>query len=106
MPQLDFSFYLSQISWLLVCFFTFFCVSKFMLLPRLDKILSNRKNIIDTNIEFANRTIKKANDIMEEYNSKIENKNREISSKVDDFIKEYKERIENEIEKNKREILF
>ena len=55
MPQLDISNFSSQIFWFLLCFvFLYFYLNK-IIIPRIDKIILNRKKIIedDTNRSFA-----------------------------------------------------
>ena len=55
MPQLDISNFSSQIFWFLLCFvFLYFYLNK-IIIPRIDKIILNRKKIIedDTNQSFA-----------------------------------------------------
>ncbi len=97
MPQLDFSFYLSQIAWLLVCFGLFFCISKFLILPRLEKNLYNRANKIKTNIEFAEEMLKRAKSINEKNDKKIVKTQNEIEKKIGEFVKKQQEENENKI---------
>ena len=90
MPQLDSSYYISQITWLLISFFLFFCLSKFLLLPQLNRILLTRQNFINENINFANTMMQKVNSMNQDYNNKIKANNEELSNKIDLFIKQCK----------------
>jgi F-type H+-transporting ATPase subunit b len=94
MPQLDFSFYFSQISWLLVSFFTFFCLVKFLILPKLTKILDSRTKAIQDNIDFANKTLKKAQDLEQKNKSMLQKVQEEVSANIADAIKKYSDKNE------------
>lgn len=104
MPQLDFSFYLSQITWLVVAFGLFFCISKFFILPKLDVILNTRANVIDINVDFANNTTKKANEILEKCDILLRKTKDDIDKKIAQVIKEEKELQQAKIEKESKEL--
>lgn len=104
MPQLDFSFYISQITWLVVAFGLFFCISKFFILPKLDIILQTRTNVIETNIEFANKTAEKANKIIEECDKKMSDIKSEINNQIVLFVKEKKDKQEKQVAEMTRKI--
>lgn len=108
MPQLDFSFYLSQIAWLLVCFGLFFCISKFLILPRLEKNLYNRANKIKTNIEFSEEMLERAKNINEKNDKKIAKAQDEIEKKIGEFVKKQQEendkKIKETLSKSNQEI--
>ena len=97
MPQLDFSFYVSQISWLLVCFFSFFCLVNFLILPKLAKILNNRTKTIQDNIDFANKTLQKAQDLEQKNKSMLQKVQEEVSANIADAIKKYNDKNEQRI---------
>lgn len=97
MPQLDFSFYLSQIAWLLVCFGLFFCISKFLILPRLEKNLYNRANKIKSNIDFSEQMLERAKIINEKNDKKIKKTQDEIEKTITEFVKNKQEESENRI---------
>ena len=94
MPQLDFSFYFSQISWLLVSFFTYFGLVKFLILPKLTKILDSRTKAIQDNIDFANKTLKKAQDLEQKNKSMLQKVQEEVSVNIADAIKKYSDKNE------------
>lgn len=92
MPQLNLSFYVSQICWLLVSFGAFFCISKFIILPRLANILQNRENTINDNINFANETLAKVKQITENCDNIIKITKEDCAARVAQCIAEYKEK--------------
>ncbi len=92
MPQLNFSFYISQICWLLASFGAFFCISKFIILPRLTNILQNRENTINDNVNFANETLAKVKQITENCDNIMKITKEDCAARVAQCIAEYKEK--------------
>jgi len=105
MPQLDFSFYISQITWLLISFFGFFCVSKFLILPRLEKNLSNRANLIKTNTDFAKDALEKAKKINQTCDEKISSVKSIVETKQSELLKDLKERNDKKLLDLKKRLL-
>ena len=99
MPQLDSSFFFSQICWFLLSFGAFFCVVKFLLLPRLEGIINNRKELIDNNVQFAEDVMKKVEKITDENNRKIEEVKIKNSEKIDNFINQLEKKNNDELAK-------
>ena len=99
MPQLDSSFFFSQICWFLLSFGTFFCVVKFLLLPRLEKIVDNRKELIANNIQFAEGVMKKVEQIKDENNRKIEKAKIRNNEKIENFINQLEKKNDDELAK-------
>ena len=99
MPQLDISFFFSQICWFLLSFGAFFCVVKFLLLPRLEKIVDNRKELIANNIQFAEDVMKKVEKITDENNRKIEEVKIKNSEKIENFINQLEKKNNDELAK-------
>ena len=102
MPQLDFSFYLSQIIGLIVSFGIFFCISKFLILKQLDKILLKRKKIIDNNINYADEIFKKAEEKNREYEAKMVIKQNEINKQMIAFNEKQKNKQDKKISETKK----
>ena len=92
MPQLNFSFYISQICWLLVSFGAFFCISKFIILPRLTNILQNRENTINDNVNFANETLAKVKQITENCDNIMKITKEDCAARISKCIAECKEK--------------
>ncbi len=68
MPQLDPSSYSSQVFWLIVVFSILFALVNYVFIPKIIKVNSERKKIINENITTA----EKNNKIIEDLNNKIE----------------------------------
>ena len=92
MPQLNFSFYISQICWLLASFGAFFCISKFIILPRLSNILQNRENTINDNVSFANETLAKVKQITENCDNIMKITKEDCAARVAQCVAECKEK--------------
>ena len=92
MPQLNFSFYISQICWLLASFGAFFCISKFIILPRLANILQNRENTINDNVNFANETLVKVKQITENCDNILKITKEDCTARIAKCIAECKDR--------------
>ena len=105
MPQLDFSFYLSQITWLLICFGVFFCICNFVILPRLERIFQNRSQIISSNIDFSKNILEKAKKLNSDYDLKISEINKQISGSIAIAKKENEEKFTTKINKTKSVLL-
>lgn len=62
MPQLDPSSFFSQVFWLIIVFSILFALINFIFLPKIIKISSDRKGIVEKNIKISeenNKTIEK-----------------------------------------------
>ncbi len=92
MPQLNFSFYISQICWLLASFGAFFCISKFIILPRLANILQNRESTINDNINFANETLVKVKQITENCDNILKITKEDCAARVAQCVTECKDK--------------
>ena len=104
MPQLDISFYFSQITWLAISFFSFFCISKWLILPRLERILANRADVITSNIEFANQTTETAKQIIQTCEEKISAKNIEIERQISSLVENCKKYNNDKLSLLKKEL--
>ncbi len=55
MPQFDFSTYSSQIFWFSICFVILYLAVYFIITPRVQAILDNRKKIIDNDLSESSK---------------------------------------------------
>ncbi len=55
MPQLDQAQYLPQLFWLAVCFITLYLVMAYVALPRIGRVMSERKHSIESDLDAAER---------------------------------------------------
>ena len=104
MPQLDISFYFSQITWLAISFFSFFCISKWLILPRLEKNLTNRASIITSNIEFANQTTATAKQIIQSCEQRISRESAEIEKQIAALVENCKKYNNDKLSLLKKEL--
>jgi F-type H+-transporting ATPase subunit b len=115
MPQFDFSTYSSQIFWFSIFFALIYFFSSKIILPRIAKILHERKSIIDTDIAFASRLDIEINEIQaqndalvskanQEYQNKLSEVSKEAARKKEKMIEELKNNIDQKIEKSRNEI--
>ncbi|MAZ80577.1 MAG: hypothetical protein CMP18_02200 [Rickettsiales bacterium] len=116
MPQLDISNFSSQIFWFLLCFvFLYFYLNK-IIIPRIDKIILNRKKIIedDTNQSFAlqqkiDKLKQESFDIRNssniDYKNKIDQAHKKALNSRDIAILKLKDRIETMSINSKDEII-
>ena len=104
MPQLDFSYYISQITWLLISFGGFFCISKFLILKQLERILFARSNLIEANKNFTQETIDKTTKINQKCEDCLNNNRQEIDKKIADYIKNLNNNTDKKIEALKKQL--
>ena len=106
MPQLDPTYWASQVFWLILVFtILYVSISKFYL-PKIKDNLDNRENKIKEDLENAGRFKEQSEQKLKEYEVILENAKKEVSrihfeSKniLDKEIKTKKDAIEKEIEK-------
>lgn len=82
MPQLDFTTYSAQIFWLVICFSMLYASSSLVILPRIKKILANRKRIIDSDLRHTTK--------LEEEISELEESSKQLRSNA---AKEYQDAV-------------
>lgn len=66
MPQLDYSTYSSQIFWLAICLIVLYCVLRYVLIPRLDFVVSMRQLDVDKLYSSAKEMKSRAEDMVSE----------------------------------------
>ena len=77
MPQLDPTWYASQLFWLCVSFFTLLFVMANFIAPKIADILARRQNKIDEYIDKAAETKRRAEESLAKYNEALSNATRE-----------------------------
>ena len=106
MPQLDPTFWASQVFWLILVFaLLYISISKFFL-PKIKDNLENRENKIKEDLENANKFKEECEAKAKEYNIILENAKKEVAkihfdskNVLDKDIRSKKEVMEKEIEK-------
>lgn len=90
MPQLDSTWYASQLFWLCISFFTLLFIMANFIVPRIADILARRQNKIDEYIDKAAETKRRAEESLAKYNEALSNATREANASL--------ERIKRELE--------
>ena len=78
MPQLDVSSFLSQIFWLVIFFAILFIVAKNVIVPNMERILSNRANHINSMLEQAKQFTAEAAQVDREVIAELEAKKMQL----------------------------
>ena len=97
MPQLDFSNFDNQAFWLLIFLFLVFLVIRILVMPRMEETLTNRRKIIEEDIQEAEEFRDKAVEIEKSLNNEIE----AARIKANEILRNCKE----EIKRNTQEAL-
>lgn len=93
MPQLDWSTFLSQAFWLIVCFCTlWFLLSEFVM-PKLANVIEQRKRKIDDYVQKADALSAAANASLNKYNETLATAKAEAEKKLNDGKIEIKNQL-------------
>lgn len=115
MPQFDFTTYSSQIFWFSICFALLYLTMHCVVLPRIRNIISERKNVIDSDVTSAEEldsqitVIRVKTDILrkdaaQKYQAKLEETTREAMKQREKMIEELKEKIDDISKKSRQEL--
>ncbi len=97
MPQLDFSNFDNQAFWLIIFLVAAFLVIRILVMPRMEETLTNRRKIIEEDIQEAEEFRDKAIEIEKTLNIEIDN----ARIKANDILRSCKD----EIKKNTQEAI-
>ena len=121
MPQLDFSNFDNQIFWLVIFLISSFLVIRILVMPRMEETLTNRRKIIEEDIqeaeEFKDRAIEieknlnseiddakiRANEILRKCKEEIKKNTQDAISEIDIKIEELVKKSEKNVENIKTE---
>ncbi len=115
MPQFDFTTFSSQIFWLVICFFALYFFISSIILPRINEIFGQRKNVIDADIkefkilekeiaEIKEKSLKINKEADVKYRNLIEESLKKSSFLKESELSKFKENSQNILEKSKKEI--
>ena len=115
MPQLDFSNFDNQIFWLVIFLISLFLVIRILVMPRMEETLTNRRKIIEEDIQEAEEFKDKAIEIEKNLNSEIDNAKiraneilrkckEEIKKNTQDAISEIDVKIEELVKKSEKNV--
>lgn len=98
MPQFDPTHFSSQVFWLLVCFATLYFFSAKIILPRIQKIISERKALINQNIADSTLLRKQIDELKEKSAAIRKEASTKYQEKLDAATKQNSQDRENKIE--------
>jgi F-type H+-transporting ATPase subunit b len=88
MPQFDLATFPSQIFWLCIIFFVQYLITAKVIVPGFKKIYSTRKDYINEQVQFAQKTAADAEKIKNDYEAKLEQAKTESAAKMTKAMKE------------------
>lgn len=71
MPQLNFETFPNQIFWVVITLVLIYLMIKFLIIPRMDNILTNRRKVIEEDLVGAENFKEKANELKNSLNNEI-----------------------------------
>ena len=71
MPQLNFETFPNQIFWVVITLILIYLMIKFLIIPRMDNILTNRRKVIEEDLVGAENFKEKANELKNSLNNEI-----------------------------------
>ena len=89
MPQLDFSNFDNQAFWLFLFLILVFLVIRLLVMPRMEETLTNRRKIIEEDIQEAEELKDKALEVEKTLNNELE----EARIKANDILRNCKDEI-------------
>lgn len=88
MPQLDPTWYVSQMFWLCVCFFTMLFIMSHFIVPRIADILDKRRTKIDDYLYKAGENKRLAEKSLENYHKAIAEATDKATAAIEEMHKE------------------
>ena len=115
MPQLDFATFPSQVFWILVFTVLFYLIVRYVIVPRLENIMTSRQDLINADIQQAEEFNKEAHKIEEQITLKMDEAHREalnisastkaqLKEKVDSAMKEIEETVSKQTQDSEKRI--
>ena len=99
MPQLDFSTFSNQAFWLIVTVTCLFMMVRFLIIPRMDNILANRRKVIEEDLIGAEKFKEAAEELSKSITEEID----ESRVRANDIIGKSKEKIKQNRQKGLQE---
>ena len=103
MPQLEFWHFLPQFFWLAVCFVFLYVIMAFVALPRIGRVLTDRKHRIEQDLDGAERARADAERARLEYESSLEEARNRARSVIGEAAQQAAEEGERQFEALDRE---
>ena len=99
MPQLDFSTFANQAFWLIVTVACLFMMVRFLIIPRMDNILANRRKVIEEDLIGAEKFKEAAEELSKSITEEID----ESRARANDILGKRKEKIKQNRQKGLQE---
>ncbi len=99
MPQLDFSTFSNQAFWLIVTMVCLFMMVRFLIIPRMDNILANRRKVVEEDLIGAEKFREAAEDLSKSITKEID----ESRARASDIIGKSKDKIKQNRQKGLQE---
>ena len=93
MPQLNPTWYASQLFWLVICFFVLYYIMSRFITPRIADIFAKRQSKIDEYIERATETKRQAEEALQKYHTALN----EATKKANEALEKTKKELDEEI---------
>lgn len=90
LPQLDTTFYPSQLFWLAITFVILYLLMARVALPKVNRTLSKRREVIEADIAAAADANKKANALLEEYEKALREARQKAQSTLNSMMEQAK----------------
>ena len=90
MPQLDFSTFPNQVFWLSVTIFCLLLMVRFIIIPRMDNILANRRKVIEEDLVGA----EKFREAAEELEKSITQEMDQSKARANEMLAKSKEKMD------------
>lgn len=95
MPQLDVSTYISQLFWLVICFFSLYFIMAKLIIPRIADIIDQRHKKIDDYLDKAMSIEKQAEESLQKYQDALEKATNEANQAIEKTQQELNDLIKN-----------
>ena len=94
MPQLDFGTFPNQLFWILVFTLLFYLAVRYIIIPRLEGIMSSRQDLINADIQQAEEFNREAQEIEGKIKKKMEEAHKEAANILVSTKSQVKEKID------------
>lgn len=94
MPQLDPTWFASQLFWLFICFAALYLILSRIILPRIMGVMSERTQTVEGDISMAQTLKQQAEKAKEEYERTMSEARAHAQKLLDDAMIAHKERVE------------
>jgi len=98
LPQLDPTWFASQVFWLAICFAILYFIFARKTLPDISNVIENRKNHIESDLEMAEKLTSEADQVQDAYNQGLNIAQNNASDAVKKVEAQAKQRAEETIE--------